>query len=151
MKKLLKSRLFTLNNIHYLCTENYYTSTHVKDFPEYQFEESTPEHISENLPPEIQNRIRELGDSYYTITIIPQEKVSQFSNKLKAYLREILDKLIKQQYISDFYLYELLPDLFQNLAALQDIDPSLKLYDLLALVTEIDKISEVSLSSQILF
>lgn len=152
MKQLSKSPLFTLNNIHYLCTENYYMSTHVKDFPEYQFEESTPEHISENLPTEIQNQIRELGDSYYTIAIIPQEKVSDYSNKLKAYLREILDKIIKQQSISDYYLYDIIPDLFQNLAALQDINESLELDDLISLITEIDKLSPTdTLSSQILF
>lgn len=151
MKQLSKSPLFTLNNIHYLCTENYYKSTYVKDFPEYQFEESTPEHVSENLPTEIQIQIRELGDSYYTIAIIPQEKVSDYYNKLKAYLREILDNIIKQQSISDYYLYDIIPDLFQNLAALQNINQSLELYDVLALATEIDRFSRESLTSQILF
>lgn len=138
-KKLSKSPLFTKDGIHYLCTENYYKSTYIKDFPEYQFEYSDPENISDNLPIEIQNQIRELGDSYYTIVIIPQEKVSDYSNKLKAYLKEILYNIIEQRFISDYYLYDIIPDLFQNLAALQDINKSLKLYDVLALVTEIDK------------
>lgn len=149
--KLSKSPLFTMNNIHYLCTENYYKSTYIKDFPEYQFEYSDPENISDNLPIEIQNQIRELGDSYYTIAIISQEKVSNFSNRLKAYLKEILYNIIEQRFISDYYLYDIIPDLFQNLAALQDINKSLKLYDLLSLVTEIDKFSKESLSHQILF
>ena len=148
MKKLSKSPLFTLNNINYLCTENLYS----EDFPEYQFEESTPEYISENLPTEIQNQIRELGDSYYTIAIIKQEEVSDFSNKLKSYLKEMLDKIIKQQFITDHYLYSVIPDLFQNLAALQDINESLELDDLISLITEIDKLSPTdTLSSQILF
>lgn len=138
-KKLSKSPLFTKDGIHYLCTENYYKSTYIKDFPEYQFEYSDPENISDNLPIEIQNQIRELGDSYYTIVIIPQEKVSDYSNKLKAYLKEILYNIIEQRFISDYYLYDIIPDLFQNLAALQDINKSLKLYDVLALVTEINK------------
>lgn len=146
-----KSPLFTMNNIHYLCTENYYKSTYIKDFPEYQFEESTPENISDNLPTEIQNQIRELGDSYYTIAIIPQEKVSDYSNKLKAYLKEILDKIIEQRSISDYYLYDIIPDLFQNLAALQDINQSLELADIISLIKEIDKFSKESISSMILF
>lgn len=146
-----KSPLFTLNNIHYLCTENYYKSTYIKDFPEYQFEESTPENISENLPTEIQNQIRELGDSYYTIAIIPQEKVSDYSNKLKAYLKEILDKIIEQRSISDEDLYDNIPDMIQNLAALKDIDNSIELNDILALATEIDRFSKESLTSMILF
>ena len=150
MKQLIlsKSPLFTQSNVHYLCAEN----EEINLLTDYQFEKSTPEHISENLPTEIQNQIRELGDSYYTIAIIPQEKVSDFSNKLKAYLKQILDKIIKQQSISDLYLYEVLPDLFQNLAALQDIDQSLKLNDLFQLITEIDTLSPTdTLSSQILF
>lgn len=81
MKQLIlsKSPLFTQSNVHYLCIENYYKSLYIENFPEYHFEKSTPEHISENLPTEIQHQIRELGDSYYTIAIIPQEKVSDFS------------------------------------------------------------------------
>lgn len=114
-------------------------------------EELTPENISDNLPTEIQNQVRELGDSYYTIAIIPQEKVSDYSNKLKAYLKEILDKIIKQRSISDYYLYDIIPDLFQNLAALQDINQSLELADIISLIKEIDKFSKESISSMILF
>lgn len=146
-KKLSKSPLFTLNNVHYLCTENLYK----EDFKDYQFEESTPEYISENLPSEIQNQIRELGDSYYTIAVISQEKVLDFSNKLKSYLKQKLEEIINTQTIKDNDLYSVLPDLFQNLAALQDINKSLELDDLLSLVTEIDKFSKESLSHQILF
>lgn len=150
MKKLLsKSPLFTLNNVHYLCTDNF--NLYAENFPKYRFEESTPEHISENLPTEIQNQIRELGDSYFSIVIIAQDEVSDFSNKLKAYLKETLDKIIKEQSITDYYLYSFLPDLFQNLAALQDINKSLELDDLLSSITEIDKFSRESLSSMILF
>lgn len=149
-KKLSKSPLFTKDDIHYLCTENYYKSTYIKDFPEYQFEESTPENISDNLPIEIQNQIRELGDSYYTIAIIPQEKVSDYSNKLKAYLKEILDKIIEQRFISDYSLYEIIPDLFQNLAALQDINQFLELADIISLIKEVDKFSKESLSHQVM-
>lgn len=151
MQTISKSPLFTMNNIHYLCTENYYKSTYIKDFPEYQFEESTPENISDNLPTEIQNQIRELGDSYYTIAIIPQEKVSDYSNRLKAYLKEILDKIIEQRSISDEDLYDNIPDMIQNLAALKDIDNSIELNDILALATEIDRFSKESLTSLILF
>lgn len=151
MQTISKSPLFTMNNIHYLCTENYYKSTYIKDFPEYQFEESTPENISDNLPTEIQNQIRELGDSYYTIAIIPHNKVYNFSNRLKAYLKEILDKIIKQRSISDYYLYDIIPDLFQNLAALQDINQFLELADIISLIKEIDKFSKESISSMILF
>ena len=149
--QISKSPIFTMNNIHYLCTENYYKSTYIKDFPEYQFEESTPENISDNLPIEIQNQIRELGDSYYIIAIIPQEKVSDYSNKLKAYLKEILDKIIEQRSISDYSLYEIIPDLFQNLAALQDINQFLELADIISLIKEVDKFSKESLSHQVMF
>lgn len=150
-KKLSKSPLFTKDDIHYLCTENYYKSTYIKDFPEYQFEYSDPENISDNLPIEIQNQIRELGDSYYTIAIIPQEKVSDYSNKLKAYLKEILDNIIEQRSISDYSLYDIIPDLFQNLAALQDINQFLELADIISLIKEVDKFSKESLSHQIIF
>lgn len=150
-KKLSKSPLFTKDDIHYLCTENYYKSTYIKDFPEYQFEYSDPENISDNLPIEIQNQIRELGDSYYTIAIIPQEKVSDYSNKLKAYLKEILYNIIEQRFISNYYLYDIIPDLFQNLAALQDINQFLELADIISLIKEIDKFSKESLSHQIMF
>lgn len=150
-KKLSKSPLFTKDDIHYLCTENYYKSTYIKDFPEYQFEYSDPENISDNLPIEIQNQIRELGDSYYTIAIIPQEKVSDYSNKLKAYLKEILYNIIEQRCISNYYLYDIIPDLFQNLAALQDINQFLELADIISLIKEIDKFSKESLSHQIMF
>lgn len=150
-KKLSKSPLFTKDDIHYLCTENYYKSTYIKDFPEYQFEYSDPENISDNLPIEIQNQIRELGDSYYTIAIIPHNKVSDYSNKLKAYLKEILDKIIEQRSISDYSLYDIIPDLFQNLAALQDINQFLELADIISLIKEVDKFSKESLSHQIMF
>lgn len=149
--QISKSLIFTMNNIHYLCTENYYKSTYIKDFPEYQFEEYTPENTSDNLPTEIQNHIRELGDSYYTIAIIPQEKVSDYSNKLKAYLKEILDKIIEQRSISDYYLYDIIPDLFQNLTALQDINQFLELADIISLIKEVDKFSKESLSHQVMF
>lgn len=142
-----KSPLFTLNNIHYLCTDN----IQCEDFKDYQFEESTPESISENLPTEIQNQISDLGDSYYTIAIIPHKKVSDFSNKLKAYLRNRLDKIIKEQSITDNELYTELPDLLQNLAALQDINKSLELDDIISSIKEIDKFSRESLSSMIIF
>ena len=150
-KKLSKSPLFTKDDIHYLCIENYYKSTYIKDFPEYQFEYSDPENISDNLPTEIQNQIRELGDSYYTIAIIPQEKVSDYSNKLKAYLKEILYNIIEQRFISNYYLYDIIPDLFQNLAALQDINRFLELADIISLIKEIDKFSKESLSHQVMF
>lgn len=70
MQTFSKSPLFTMNNIHYLCSE----SKELLFLLDYQFEESTPENISDNLPTEIQNQIRDLGDSYYTIAIIPHEK-----------------------------------------------------------------------------
>lgn len=148
--QISKSPIFTKDDIHYLCTENYYKSTYIKDFPEYQFEESTPENISDNLPIEIQNQIRELGDSYYTIAIIPQEKVSDYSNKLKAHLKEILYNIIEQRSISDYYLYDIIPDLFQNLAALQDINQFLELADIISLIKEVDKFSKESLSHQVM-
>lgn len=147
-----KSPLFTLNNIHYLCTENYYKSTYIKDFPEYQFEESDPENIHSNsLPTQIQNKIGELGDSYYTVAIIPHEKVSHFANKLKSYLKEILDNIIEKRSISDYYLYDVLPDMLQNLAALQSIDITIDLYEIKARVTLIDTFSKESLSHQAMF
>lgn len=151
MQTFSKSPLFTMNNIHYLCTENYSKSTYIKDFPEYQFEESTPENISDNLPIEIQNQIRELGDSYYTIAIIPQEKVPDFATKLKNSLKQKLENIIKDQSISDEDLYDNIPDLIQNLAALKDIDNSIELNDILSLVKDIDKFSKESISSMILF
>ena len=142
-----KSPLFTLNNIHYLCTDN----IQCEDFKDYQFEKSTPDSISDNLPTEIQNQISDLGDSYYTIAIIPHKKVSDFSNKLKAYLKNRLDNIIKDKHISYEDLYDNLPDLFQNLAALQDINKSLELDDIISSITEIDKFSKESLSSTIIF
>lgn len=142
-----KSPLFTSNNTHYLCAENLY----IKNFKDYQFEETDPENISENLPTEIQNQIRELGDSYFTVAIIPHEKVSDFATKLKAYLKQRLEDIIKLQQISYNDLYDIIPDLFQNLAALQDIDQSIKLEDIISLIKEIDKFSRESLSSMIIF
>lgn len=142
-----KSPLFTLNNIHYLCTDN----IQCEDFKNYQFEESTPENISDNLPIEIQNQVSDLGDSYYTIAIIHHKKVSDFATKLKNSLKQKLENIIKDQSISDEDLYDNIPDLFQNLAALQDIDNSIQLDDLLSLIKEIDKFSKESLSSMILF
>lgn len=106
-----KSPLFTMNNIHYLCSE----SKELLFLLDYQFEESTPENISDNLPIEIQNQIRE------------------------------------QRSISDYYLYDIIPDLFQNLAALQDINQFLELADIISLIKEIDKFSKESISSMILF
>ena len=144
-----KSPLFTQNNVHYLCIESYYKSIYSLDFKDYQFEQSDPEFISENLPEEIRKKIRELGDSYYNIAVIPNEKVKDFSNRLKAYLKEKLEKIIKAKEISDADLYDYIPDLFQNLAALQVIDKSITLEDLFPLVKEIDKFA--ILSSQVFF
>lgn len=147
MQTFSKSPLFTMNNIHYLCSE----SKELLFLLDYQFEESTPENISDNLPTEIQNQIRDLGDSYYTIAIIPHEKVSDFATKLKTYLKQRLENIIKYQYISDEDLYDNISDLIQNLAALTDIDNSIELNDILSLIKEIDKFSKESLSSIILF
>lgn len=144
--KLSKSPLFTKDNIHYLCSE----SKELLFLLDYQFEYSDPENISDNLPIEIQNQIRELGDSYYTIAIIPHNKVYNFSNRLKAHLKEILYNIIEQKFISNYYLYDIIPDLFQNLAALQDINQFLELADIISLIKEIDKFSKESLSHQIL-
>lgn len=148
-----KSPLFTLNNIHYLCTENKYIENHhSEDFPEYQFEESDPENIHTNsLPIQIQNKIGELGDSYYTVAIIPHEKVSDFATKLKAHLKQRLEDIIKLQKITYEDLYDILPDMLQNLAALQDIDITINLYEIKSLVTQIDKFSKESLSHQAMF
>lgn len=153
MKKLSKSPLFTQSNVHYLCIESElkFSRFDDEDFYDYQFTESSPEYIPSFLPTEIQKQIRELGDSYFTIAILPEDQVSDFSNQLKAILKEKLEKIIEDQHIEEVELYDILPDLFQNLAALQDINESLELDDLLSLVTEIDKLSEESLSSQILF
>lgn len=145
--QISKSPLFTKDNIHYLCSK----TKELLFLLDYQFEESTPEYISENLPSEIQNQIRELGDSYYTIAIIPYNKVYNFSNRLKAHLKEILDKIIEQRSISDYSLYDIIPDLFQNLAALQDINQFLELADIISLIKEVDKFSKESLSHQIMF
>lgn len=145
--KLSKAPLFTKDNIHYLCSE---TKQLQLLFSDYQFEYSDPENISENLPTEIQNQIRKLGDSYYTIAIIAQEKVSDFSNRLKSYLKQRLENIIKDQHISYEDLYDNLPDLFQNLAALQDLNQLLELFDIILLIKEIDKFSKESLSHQIL-
>ena len=146
---LSKSPLFTHKNVHYLCIESYYKSIYSLDFQDYQFEQSDPEFISENLPTDIRKQIRELGDSYYTIAVIPDEKVKDFSNRLKAYLKEKLEKIIKAREISDADLYDYIPDLIQNLAALQDINKDLQLDDIIALVNEIDKFA--ILSQQIFF
>lgn len=153
MKKLSKSPLFTLNNIHYLCTENRYIDTRFddEDFSEFQFAESSPEKISKVLPTEIQKQIHELGDSYYTIAILPENKISSFFNILKAILKEKLETIIKEKSIDNVEIFDIIPDLFQNLAALQSINSSLELNDLLPLVTQIDKFSRESLTSQILF
>lgn len=142
-----KSPLFTHNNIHYLCTDN----IQCEDFKNYQFEESTPDSISDNLPTEIQNQISDLGDSYFTIAIIPHEKVSDFATKLKNSLKQKLENIIKDQSISDEDLYDNIPDIIQNLAALKDIDNSIELNDILSLVKDIDKFSKESISSMILF
>lgn len=48
-------------------------------------------------------------------------------------------------------LYDNLPDMIQNLAALKDIDNSIELNDIISLIKEIDKFSKESLSSMILF
>lgn len=146
---LSKSLLFTHKGVHYLCIESYYKSIYSLDFKDYQFEQSDPEFIPENLPEEIRKQIRELGDSYYMIAIIPDDKVKDFSNRLKAYLKEKLEKIIKDREISDADLYDYIPDLIQNLAALQDINKDLNLDDILALVKEIDKFA--ILSQQIFF
>lgn len=83
------------------------------------------------------------------IAIIPDEKVKDFSIRLKAYLKEKLEKVIKDREISDADLYDYIPDLIQNLAALQDIDKDLNLDDIITLVKEIDKFA--ILSQQIFF
>lgn len=142
-----KSPLFTLNNIYYLCSE----SKEIQFLSDYQFEHSDPDNVSENLPIQIQNKIRELGDSYYTIAIIPQEKVSDFATKLKAHLKQRLEDIIKLQKIIDRDLYDILPDMLQNLAALTDIDITIDLYEIKSLVTQIDKFSRESLSHQAMF
>lgn len=140
-----KSPLFTLKDVHYLCAEN----EEIKFLLDYQFEKADPFNISDDLPTEIQKQIRELGDSYYTIAIIPHEFVLDFSERLKAHLKEKLEEIVKTQFISDEDLYTNIPDLFQNLAALQVIDKSIKLEDLFSLIKEIDKFA--ILSSQIFF
>lgn len=145
--QISKSPLFTKDNIHYLCSE----TKELLFLLDYQFEYSDPENISDNLPIEIQNQIRELGDSYYTIAIIPHNKVYNFSNRLKAHLKEILYNIIEQGFISNYYLYDIIPDLFQNLAALQDINQFLELADIISLIKEIDKFSKESLSHQVMF
>lgn len=142
---LSKSPLFTHKDVHYLCAEN----EEIKFLLDYLFEQSDPEFISENLPEEIRKKIRELGDSYYNIAVIPHEFVLDFSERLKAHLKEKLEEIVKTQFISDEDLYTNIPDLFQNLAALQVIDKSITLEDLFPLVKEIDKFA--ILSSQIFF
>ena len=142
---LSKSPLFTHRDVHYLCAEN----EEIKFLLDYLFEQSDPEFISENLPEEIRKKIRELGDSYYNIAVIPHEFVLDFSERLKAHLKEKLEEIVKTQFISDEDLYTNNPDLFQNLAALQVIDKSITLEDLFPLVKEIDKFA--ILSSQIFF
>ena len=92
----------------------------------------------------------EFGYCDYTIAIIiPNEKVSDFSTKLKSHLKEKLEEIVKTQFISDEDLYTNIPDMFQNLAALQVIDQSIKFDDLFPLVKEIDKFA--ILSSQVFF
>ena len=140
-----KSPLFTQSNVHYLCAEN----EEIKFLLDYQFEKADPFSISDNLPTEIQKAIRQLGDSYYTIAIIPHEFVLDFSERLKAHPKEKLEEIIKAHFISDGDLYTDIPDLFQNLAALQVIDRSIKIEDLFPLVKEIDKFA--ILSSQVFF
>ena len=140
-----KSPLFTHKDVHYLCAEN----EEIKFLLDYQFEKADPFSISDNLPTEIQKQIRELGDSYYTIAIIPHEFVLDFSERLKAHLKEKLEEIIKTKSISDEDLYTNIPDMIQNLAALQDIDQSIKIEDLFPLVKEIDKFA--ILSSQVFF
>lgn len=153
-----KSLLFTQGNTHYLLSE----SGEIKFLPDYSFEEFNEGNITDdtirNLPIEIRERIKseilnremEFGYCDYTIAIIiPKEKVSDFSIKLKAHLKEKLEEIVKTQFISDDDLYTNIPDLFQNLAALQVIDQSIKLNDLFPLIKEIDKFA--ILSSQIFF
>lgn len=148
MQTISKSPLFTLNNIHYLCTDN----IQCEDFKDYQFKETDPENLTDYfLPEEIQNQISDLGDSYYTIAIIPHEKVSDFATKLKNSLKQKLENIIKDQSISDEDLYDNIPDMIQNLAALKDIDNSIELNYILSLVKDIDKFSKESISSMILF
>ena len=140
-----KSPLFTHKDVHYLCAEN----EEIKFLLDYQFEKADPFNISDDLPTEIQKQIRELGDSYYTIAIIPHEFVLDFSERLKAHLKEKLEEIIKAHFISDEDLYTNIPDMIQNLAALQVIDKSIKLEDLFPLVKEIDEFA--ILSSQVFF
>lgn len=140
-----KSPLFTHKDVHYLCAEN----EEIKFLLDYQFEKADPFSISDNLPTEIQKQIRELGDSYYTIAIIPHEFVSDFSERLKTHLKERLEEIIKAHFISDEDLYTNIPDMIQNLAALQVIEPSIKIEDLFPLIKEIDKFA--ILSSQVFF
>lgn len=135
-----KSPLFTHKDVHYLCAEN----EEIKFLLDYLFENADPEFISENLPEEIRKKIRELGDSYYNIAVIPHEFVLDFSERLKAHLKEKLEEIVKTQFISDEDLYTDIPDLFQNLAALQVIDKSITLEDLFPLVKEIDKFAILS-------
>lgn len=53
MQTFSKSPLFTMNNIHYLCSE----SIEIEFISDYQLEYSEPENISDNLPTEIQIRL----------------------------------------------------------------------------------------------
>ena len=153
-----KSLLFTHGNTYYLLSE----SEEIKFLPDYSFEEFNEGNITDdslcNLPIEIREQIKseilnqemEFGYCDYTIAIIiPKEKVSDFSTKLKAHLKEKLEEIIKAHFISDGDLYTDIPDLFQNLAALQVIDQSIKFDDLFPLVKEIDKFA--ILSSQVFF
>lgn len=153
-----KSPLFTQGNTYYLLSE----SEEIKFLPDYSFEEFNEGNITDdtivNLPIEIREQIKseilnqemEFGYCDYTIAIIiPKEKVLDFSTKLKAHLKEKLEEIVKTQFISDGALYTDIPDLFQNLAALQVIDKSITLEDLFPLVKEIDKFA--ILSSQVFF
>ena len=153
-----KSPLFTHGNTHYLLSE----SKEIKFLPDYSFEEFNEGNITDdtlgNLPIEIREQIKseilnqemEFGYCDYTIAIIiSKEKVSDFSTKLKAHLKEKLEEIVKTQFISDEDLYTNIPDLFQNLAALQVIDRSIKIEDLFPLVKEVDKFA--ILSSQVFF
>lgn len=153
-----KSPLFTQGNTYYLLSE----SEEIKFLPDYSFEEfnegnilddtlgNLPIEILEQIKSEILNQEMEFGYCDYSIAIIiPHEKVQDFSTKLKAHLKEKLEEIVKTQFISDEDLYTNIPDLFQNLAALQVIDKSITLEDLFPLIKEIDEFA--ILSSQVFF
>lgn len=64
MKKLSKSPLFTLNNVHYLCTDNYYMSTHVKDFPEKLIPIQDLQDLIKSFDNQHQDQDEQLQDQY---------------------------------------------------------------------------------------